>query len=164
MLCWLSANLEQQTTEADLALAHHVAHVHRFGAPPVPEFRFVVTPMFINLLSSDLTADPVDPEFMRAYIARSRKIGKKLKFSFLWRWRCVALMRALLSKEPFIPRDLTEYIVRAYVNMRSEEVNPIDHLSDEVVCVTLFVDRPKLKIQTPTRRQELCWVSFVFLR
>jgi len=59
-----------------------------------------VTYVHQNSTHPKLTVDVFDAEFLRGYIAQARTVT------------------------PFIPRDLTEYIVAAYVSMRTEDDKP----------------------------------------
>ena len=68
--------LDTVDEDADMALARHVAYVHKNLKPPTMDFK------------------PLDPLLMRSYISMARRYT------------------------PYIPEELTPYIVRSYVAMR----------------------------------------------
>eukprot|EP01048_Picozoa_sp_COSAG05_P002772 COSAG05_NODE_120_length_17734_cov_79.637823_6_plen_499_part_00 len=76
--------LDTVDEDADMALARHVAYVHKNLKPPTMDFK------------------PLEPLLMRSYISMARRYT------------------------PYIPEELTQYIVRSYVAMRKvrEQSNP----------------------------------------
>ena len=85
--------LDKPDYEADLALAQHVAYVHSHFRAPEPDFQ------------------PVSAEFLR--------FGTRVKHPLNLSTRSyIAQARRI---DPYVPEDLTSFIVGAYVNMRAKE-------------------------------------------
>jgi len=76
--------LDRPNEQFDLSLAQHVTHVHMHSKPP------------------DLDTEPLQPKFLRAYVAYCRRLT------------------------PYVPEELHNYIVSNYVTMREEESDNSD--------------------------------------
>ncbi|KAL6060964.1 Mcm2-7 hexameric complex component [Balamuthia mandrillaris] len=89
--------LDRPSRETDMALARHIGYVHRTGHHPPSSFFTASSSMMEEEEGAKLAEEYRTPEFIRAYIAVARRF------------------------EPMIPQHLTDYLVDAYVNMRSTE-------------------------------------------
>lgn len=85
--------LDKHDRDMDIALARHITYVHQHNEHP------------------PLSFNPLDGEFIRAYVDRAKKM------------------------EPFIPRELTSYIVENYVNMRENDKR-VAHENGEKTLMT----------------------------
>jgi DNA replication licensing factor MCM7 len=93
-LCNVWGSYLKADMEADLALSRHVLYVHKHTKTP------------------ETTIRPVDPITIKNYIAAARNVRhynsvKPIKLSLM-----------LMQLHPTVPRELTSYIVEAYVSLR----------------------------------------------
>ena len=88
--------LDRPDSDSDMALAHHVLHVHREGVPPVCPTFLCISTLLISIFQ-ELSFSPVSSAELQSYISYSRKF------------------------KPYIPIKLTDYISGQYAELRAEE-------------------------------------------